>query len=58
MIRGIFYTKCNKLGYKDVLGAKLALAELQARPSGRRMEIRYYHCRRCRTFHVTRQEKR
>lgn len=58
MIRGVYYGACKKLAYRDKVLAQLALAEAQARPSGRRLESRDYHCRRCKMFHLTHQEKR
>ena len=56
-MNGPRYTRCKKLGYQDELGAKMALADAQNRPSGRRMELRYYRCPACRMYHLTSQPK-
>jgi hypothetical protein len=51
--------KCKKVGYRDELSAKIALASSQLkenthRPSGnRRDEVAFYKCKNCHKWHLT-----
>jgi hypothetical protein len=47
--------RSGKIGYRDELGAKIALATRSARDKG---EKRYYLCNLCSRYHLTSQEQK
>lgn len=47
--------KCNKIKY-DKLGAMLALASCKSKKAkSYRLEKRYYYCKFCKAYHLTKQ---
>ena len=48
---------CKKKKYKDEIAAMFALSQCK-RGKGQRQEIRFYYCRDCNSWHLTKQNKR
>lgn len=48
---------CKKKKYKDKIAAMFALSQCK-RGKGQRQEIRFYYCRDCNAWHLTKQNKR
>lgn len=50
--------KCNKVKYKDKLSAMIALASCLSLHNKKRMETRYYWCKECNAYHLTKMNKK
>jgi hypothetical protein len=49
--------KCKKITYKDKLSAMIALANCLSIHNKKRMETRYYWCKECKGYHLTKTNK-
>jgi hypothetical protein len=49
--------KCTKIKYKDKLSAMIALASCLSVHNNKRMETRYYWCKECNAYHLTKTNK-
>lgn len=47
---------CNKIKYKDKIAVMLALASCKCNPNGKRQETRYYFCKECNAWHLTKKK--
>lgn len=47
---------CKKLGYRDRIGALIALSTATASRSAKRAECRVYRCPNCKRWHLTSKE--
>jgi len=47
---------CKKKRF-DIIGAKLAISGALNSVKKNRLETRYYYCRKCKSYHLTKQEK-
>lgn len=49
--------KCSKIKYKDRLSAMIALASCLSVHNKKRMETRYYWCKECNAYHLTKKNR-